>query len=103
MACLALALALLPFAQSSEVSRGTAAPVVKPAQVENPLANAPQTLSADEAHTVLRRGVGWLLEHQNADGSWATEGQDTLQTSFFAVETHYAFQMAASAIACKAL
>jgi hypothetical protein len=97
MASLLLALVLI--AQSSDV----APPVVTPATVENPVAQAPETMSADEARSVLRRGVAWMLEHQNADGSWATEGQDTLQTSFFAVETHYAFQMAASAIACKAL
>jgi Prenyltransferase and squalene oxidase repeat len=67
-----------------------AAPVVRP-------------VGADAARTAIRRGLDWLVAAQNPDGSWAHGTQDSLLEDVFALESYYAWQMAADALACTAL
>jgi hypothetical protein len=63
----------------------------------------PATLSVDEARTAITRGVAWLLQNQRPDGAWGSRSLELVQLEFFSVETHYAFQIGANALAVRAL
>ncbi len=55
------------------------------------------------AVAVLDRAVGWLVEHQNPNGSWATPVIEGLLDSNYSVASYYDWQYAASSLACLAL
>ncbi|MCZ6596474.1 MAG: hypothetical protein O7B99_02430 [Planctomycetota bacterium] len=63
----------------------------------------PRTLSVDEARPALEKGIAWLLEKQNEDGSWGTGVMDTILQYGFALETYYSWHVAGNALACMAL
>ncbi|MBK7642241.1 MAG: hypothetical protein IPJ19_04215 [Planctomycetes bacterium] len=60
-------------------------------------------LGPDEARSSIQRSAHWLLGNQHPDGSWGTGAIDSLQFTNFSVETYYAFQLAANALAFCAL
>jgi len=60
-------------------------------------------IDREEAAAALERALSWLLEAQNEDGSWSHAALDSVANLGFATETHYAWQVAASALACLAL
>jgi len=72
-------------------------------QGEEAVYQAPLAVDADEARTRVARGVGWLLKEQRPDGAWGVGAIDSVQFIGFAVETYYAFQLGANALAFLAL
>jgi len=64
---------------------------------------AGQRFDAEVAREARDRAVDWLLEAQREDGSWAWGAMDSLQETFFNVETFYAWKLASHSIACMAL
>ena len=63
----------------------------------------PRTLSPEEGRAALVKGLDWLVENQNEDGSWATGALDGVLELGFSVETFYSWQVAANGLACMAL
>ena len=64
--------------------------------------NAPLP-GADAARTSIGRAVGFLLEHQNPDGSWGTSTVESLFELNYSNASFYAWKMAGGAIASMAL
>jgi Prenyltransferase and squalene oxidase repeat len=60
-------------------------------------------VDADQVRTRVARAVGWLEKEQHPDGSWGTGAMDSVQFTNFSVETYYAFQLGANALAFLAL
>jgi hypothetical protein len=65
--------------------------------------DVPETLGRTEGGEALGRSLDWLLTSQNADGSWACGALDGLLELGFSIESFYAWQVAANALACLAL
>jgi hypothetical protein len=63
----------------------------------------PATLPPEAARASADRAIAWLVADQNPDGSWTTGAAETLAELGFSVESFYAWQVAAHAIACMAL
>ncbi len=72
------------------------------AQALGPL-SIPSTLSKEQARPALDNAIGYLLNTQNQDGSWASAVKETLWFDFAETETYYAWKMAASALVVRAL
>lgn len=85
----ALALALAP------------APAVPVARVAHGLGDG--TASADEARTSIAKAVKFLLEKQNADGSWGTSTVESLFELNYSNASFYAWKMAGGALCSMAL
>ena len=66
-------------------------------------AELPAEVSVDDALTSMKRAVDWLLETQHEDGSWASPAMEGVLEMGFSVETYYAWQVAANALAVLAL
>ncbi|MBK8097246.1 MAG: hypothetical protein IPK26_09065 [Planctomycetes bacterium] len=66
-------------------------------------APAPDLTTKAAAQVGLDQAIGWLVANQNADGSWASSSCDSQFETVFAVETHYAWKMAACALATQTL
>jgi hypothetical protein len=102
-----IATALLLFCvQQGPVENGPAKVDPQAGKVElkqRPVRAVPDTVTVDEARSAIQRGVKWLLENQRPDGAWGTRVLELLQLDFFSVETHYAFQIGANALAVRAL
>lgn len=65
---------------------------------------AREELRTDEgARAAMDRALAWLVASQGENGAFAVGVLDTLHESGFSVETYYAWQVAAHALACKAL
>jgi hypothetical protein len=62
-----------------------------------------ETLDAVEAGAACDRAFDWLLAHQRPDGSWSSGVADSVQELGYSVESHYAWKVAAHALACQAL
>jgi hypothetical protein len=76
------------------------------AEARKQLTSAPisgQTFSAQSAREARDLGLEWILENQRENGSWAWDAMDSLQETFFNVETFYAWKLASHAIVCMAL
>ncbi len=91
-------LALLAAAAPVAARQGAGAEL-RPAPEEPP----PETMGADQAREVYERVLGYLLESQHEDGSWDVGAPDSLQELGFAIETYYAWHLAAHALATRAL
>lgn len=63
----------------------------------------PETLGPEEAREALERSLDWLVTNQNEDGSWASSALEGTLELGFSVETFYAWQVAANALACLTL
>jgi hypothetical protein len=72
-------------------------------QAAQPAPQAQRTVGADETRSLIVRGVGWLTDTQNENGSWGTGAIDSVQFVGFSVETYYAFQLGANSLAFLAL
>jgi hypothetical protein len=68
-----------------------------------PAPKAPLAVDADEVRTRVVRAVEWLHREQRPDGAWGVGAIDSVQFTGFAVETYYAFQLGANALAFLAL
>ncbi len=70
-------------------------------------AQEPSPLQARRAREVAQKGIdaslAWFVRTQNPDGSWGSTSCDTTFESSFAVETHYAWNVAAHGLAVMAL
>jgi hypothetical protein len=63
----------------------------------------PPPVEPAAARVALDRALDWLLRDQNPDGSFATGVMDGMTEDVFSIETFYAWQQAAHALACLAL
>ncbi|MGE0191283.1 MAG: hypothetical protein AB7T63_04490 [Planctomycetota bacterium] len=63
----------------------------------------PSTMDAAEGRAAADRCLAWLVAQQRENGAWARAIPGETQEAFFAVETHYTWQIAACALACMAL
>ena len=61
------------------------------------------TSDVAEARAARDQAVDWLLANQREDGGWATSVIEATVEEGFAVESYYAWQVAAGALACMAL
>jgi len=72
-------------------------------QVVRERGEVPETLTAAQARSVVDRALDFLLASQHPDGSWGTGALDSGLEFGFSVETYYAWQVAAHAVAVQAL
>lgn len=63
----------------------------------------PIKMSAKEALVSERRALKWLVSSQNKDGSFASPVIESMLEVGFATETYYAWQMASTGLAIRAL
>jgi len=65
--------------------------------------DVPASVGPEAARAGLERGLGWLVEQQKPDGSWATGALEGSLELGFSVESFYDWQVAAGSLACLAL
>jgi hypothetical protein len=63
----------------------------------------PQPVPADDLEAALARGVAWLLEHQNKDGSWGSPALKGGVPIYAGIGSHHAFGVAVTALCVSAL
>ncbi|MDA1267168.1 MAG: hypothetical protein O2816_18970 [Planctomycetota bacterium] len=61
------------------------------------------SMAREDVYEHVDRGVGYLLNTMNEDGSWSTKAPDCILELGFALETYYSWQVAAQALGCMAL
>jgi hypothetical protein len=108
---LLLAAALCALAQSPE--RGDTPPpreeasegpvVAPPVQKESDPRFSVETLTPDVARSAIKRGVQFILEKQNEDGSWGTSTPESLFELNYSNASFYAWKMAGGALCCQTL
>src|SRR5689334_8394888 len=76
-------------------------PPRKPSPEAPAAASAAQ--SPDDARTVMKRAVDFLLKDQRPDGSWCSNAHETLSEAQydFSLETWYCFKMGANGLAVQ--
>jgi len=79
-----------------------AKPAAKPA-AQPAMARPVAPLSADEARTIEKRALAWMLGAQNPDGSWGSDKPVSLWEQNYSRASFYAWQMAGNALCCQAL
>ena len=60
-------------------------------------------LSAEEARTIEKRALAWMVTKQNPDGSWGSDKPVSLWEQNYSKASFYAWQMAGDALCCQAL
>lgn len=77
----------------------------RPAPAATPVAPAPAPVGVDRAagRAGFDRAIAFLVSTQNPDGSWGSTSCETTMEMSFAVETHYAWSVAAHGLATMAL
>lgn len=80
-----------------------AAPLAQEGEATPVRGDVPGAMSAEEARPAIDRAVAWLRADQNADGSFGKIGIESNWSSFAELETYYAWKMASSALAVRAL
>jgi len=76
---------------------------VAPAQAQaTGQAVAPQ-MAREDVHAPLERAIGWLRGAQHDDGSFGTSAPESVLELGFALDSYYAWQVAAHGLACMAL
>lgn len=81
----------------------------QPAGAEDPVLSPPDsalpepTLDADAARTSIQRGVRFLLEKENPDGSWGTSTPESLFELNYSNASFYAWKMAGGALSIMTL
>lgn len=90
-AALALVLAL-PLA--------AAAQDVPPGESQEPV---PETMTAEEARTSVRRAVDSLIAKQQKDGAYSSPVIESVLEAGFAIETYYAWQVSSQGLALRAM
>jgi hypothetical protein len=63
----------------------------------------PQPVPAADLEAALARGIAWLLEHQNKDGSWGSPALKGGVEIIAGIGSHHAFQAAVTAMSVSAL
>ncbi len=63
----------------------------------------PQPVPAADLEAALARGVAWLLEHQNQDGSWGSPALKGGVPIYAGIGSHHSFQVAVTALCVSAL
>jgi hypothetical protein len=63
----------------------------------------PDRSSVAAAEAAIDKALLWFVEKQNHDGSWGSTSCETTMEMAFAVETHYAWSVAAHGLATMAL
>ncbi len=79
------------------------APGAPPAAQTPAMARPVAPLSADEARSVVKRALGWMVAKQNPDGSWGSDKPVSLWEQNYSRASFYAWQMAGDALCCQAL
>ncbi|MFT5050759.1 MAG: hypothetical protein ACI8QZ_002162 [Chlamydiales bacterium] len=62
-----------------------------------------EQMAREDVHAPLERAIGWLLAEQHADGSFGTKAPECVLELGFALDSYYAWQVAAHGLACMAL
>ncbi|MBL8735013.1 MAG: hypothetical protein JNL12_01170, partial [Planctomycetes bacterium] len=77
----------------------------RPAPAATPVAPQPAPVGVDRAagRAGFDRAIAFLVSTQNPDGSWGSTSCETTMEMSFAVETHYAWGVAAHGLATMAL
>jgi hypothetical protein len=90
-----------PAAQSpaTPAAQSPATPAAQSPAMARPVA----PLSSDEARTVVKRAMGWMVARQNPDGSWGSDKPVSLWEQNYSRASFYAWQMAGDALCCQAL
>jgi len=96
---IALLLAALAQDPAPAAPAAPAVPGVQAPAMAKPLV----PISADEARTVEKRALAWMVGKQNADGSWGSDKPVSLWEQNYSHASFYAWQMAGDALCCQAL
>jgi hypothetical protein len=80
-------------AQDPTPAAPAAAPAIDPAELRTPAA----------AQAAVDRALAWFVATQNPDGSWGSKSCESTFEMTFSVETHYAWAVAAHALAVMSL
>src|SRR5262245_17010307 len=64
---------------------------------------APQPVPAADLEAALQRGVKYLLEHQNKDGSWGSPALKGGVPIIAGIGSHHAYQVAVTSLCVSAL
>ena len=72
-------------------------------EVVRKLRPVPETMTRDEAKSVLTRALAFLTDSQKEDGSWGSGANENLAELGYSVSTYYDWKMGAHALAVMAL
>jgi hypothetical protein len=100
------ALAQSGSAQSGSARSGSTdaqGPVSPPEQKEADARFRVEQLDPDAARTAVGRGVQFLLDKQNTDGSWATSTPESFFELNYSNASFYAWKLAGGALCCQTL
>jgi hypothetical protein len=101
----ALAVAVCWLAAGSPAASLAQPPVAGPAAPAAPAPGSPAARldSREAAQAAVDRALAFFVRTQHPDGSWGSTSCDTTMEMSFAVETHYAWSVAAHSLATLAL